>query len=310
MNPVDLNSLPLPALFAELGRSGLVRRVLELARDEDLGEGASGGDITTETWSPGSASVRARVACRRAGVVAGLAAMPMLLELFAPRARFEAMMADGARSESGDAIGIIEGPTREVLALERTMLNLLGRLSGVATLTARYAEAVGAGVRARVFDTRKTTPGLRALEKYAVRCGGGCCHRLGLFDAMLAKDNHVASVPLDRLAGHAAEAARRARGARPLRFVEIEADRLEQVERLLTVEAGLIDVILLDNMSVEMLRGAVALRDRMNARVVLEASGGVRLETIRAIAETGVERISVGAVTHAAASLDLGLDAE
>lgn len=307
---VDLNALLLPALFEELSRTGLVRRVLELARDEDLGMGAARSDITTEAWAPGDERTRARIACRQDGVIAGLAAMPMLIELFAPRTKFEAGHSDGGRASAGSSLGVLDGPTREVLVLERTMLNLLGRLSGIATLTARFVAAIGHGTRAALYDTRKTTPGLRMLEKYAVRCGGGHCHRLGLHDAMLVKDNHVALVPLDRLTVHAAEAARRARERRPIRFVEIEADRLEQVERLLAVEPGFIDMILLDNMNAAMLREAVALRDRLNRRVLLEASGGVRLDTIRAIAETGVDRISVGAVTHSAVSLDLGLDAE
>jgi nicotinate-nucleotide pyrophosphorylase (carboxylating) len=236
--------------------------------------------------------------------------MPMLVEVFAPETRFNASHDDGRAAASGAALGTLEGPTRQVLALERTMLNLIARLSGVATLTARFVESIGPGANAKVYDTRKTTPGLRLLEKYAVRCGGGFCHRLGLHDAMLVKDNHVAHIPLDRLAAHAAESARRARADRPLRFVEIEADRLEQVEALLSVEPGVIDAILLDNMPPAMLREAVAKRDSMNPRLLLEASGGIRLETIRAVAETGVDRVSVGALTHSAISLDLGLDSD
>lgn len=308
--PSDLNSLPLPTLYGELARSGLVRRLLELACDEDLGTGAARGDITTAAWSPRSERTRARLVCRQAGTIAGLAAMPMLVEVFAPETRFNASHDDGRAAASGAALGTLEGPTPQVLALERTMLNLIARLSGVATLTARFVESIGPGANAKVYDTRKTTPGLRLLEKYAVRCGGGFCHRLGLHDAMLVKDNHVAHIPLDRLAAHAAESARRARADRPLRFVEIEADRLEQVEALLSVEPGVIDAILLDNMPPAMLRDAVAMRDRLSPRTVLEASGGIRLETIRAVAETGVDRVSVGALTHSAISLDLGLDSD
>lgn len=307
---IDLNTLALPALFDELARTGHIRRLLELARDEDLGTGEARGDITTSVWSPPTERTRARLVARQPGIIAGLAAVPMLLELMAPTSRFSASHKDGTKAAAGATLGTLEGPTREVLALERTMLNLVGRLSGVATLTSRFVEAAGTAVRAKVYDTRKTTPGLRVLEKYAVRCGGGFCHRLGLHDAVLVKDNHVAHVPLDRLAAHAAAAAARARLERPLRFMEIEADRLEQVHALLTIEPGLIDVILLDNMPPATVRDAVAMRDRTNPRMLLEASGGVRLETIRGIAETGVDRISVGALTHSAASLDLGLDSD
>lgn len=305
MNAIpDLNALALPDLFEELARGGLIRRVLELARDEDLGE----GDITTQCWSPPASMTAARLVAREPGVIAGLEALPMLRAIFAPDAMWTPKVLDGQRAAQGETLGIIQGPTRQVLALERTMLNLLSRLSGVATSTARHVEAVGPGSRARVCDTRKTTPGLRMLEKYAVRCGGGWSHRLGLYDAMLVKDNHVAPIPLDALTRHAADAARTARAARTLRFVEIEADRIEQVEALLRVEPGLIDIILLDNFSLPLLRDAVALRDRLNPRVLLEASGGVTLASIGAIARTGVERISVGAITHSAVALDLALD--
>lgn len=303
---VDLNALPLPALFDELARGGLVRRIIALARDEDLGDV---GDVTTRAWSPPTERLVAVAAARREGIIAGLAAGPLVMEVFAPGSRFEGLVKDGSRVGRGVCVARVEGPTREVLAAERTLLNLIGRLSGVATLTSRFVDAIGSGVKARLFDTRKTTPGLRVLEKYAVRCGGGWCHRLGLFDAVLVKDNHVARVPLERLAAHAAEASRRARGEGSPRFVEFEADRLEQVAALLTVEPGLIDVILLDNMPPAMLREAVAMRDAAGSGVLLEASGGVRLDTVRAIAETGVDRISAGAVTHSAVSLDVGLDA-
>lgn len=307
--PLDLNALPLPDLYRELSRGGLVRRLLELARDEDLGSGEQRGDITSESWSAAEARGRYVIAARQAGVLAGLAAAPDLIELFSPESVLHPRAADGDRVEAGAVIAEIEGPAAAVPGLERTMLNLLGRLSGVATLTARFVETAGTAARARVFDTRKTTPGLRVLEKYAVRCGGGFCHRLGLYDAVLVKDNHIAGVPPERLTELAAQAARRARGARPLRFVEFEADGPEQVSALLAVERGLIDVILLDNMSPALLREMVLLRDWMNPGVLLEASGGVRLETIRAIAESGVERISCGAVTHSAVSIDFGLDA-
>ncbi|MDX2116253.1 MAG: carboxylating nicotinate-nucleotide diphosphorylase [Planctomycetota bacterium] len=302
----DLNALALPALFAELAGTGLVRRLFELARDEDLAPPL--GDITTRVWSPAEERVRARLVVREAGVVAGLEAAPMLLEILSPGARLEARAVDGAAVKRGDELAVIEGPTAEVLALERTLLNVVGRLSGVATLTAEFVRRVPTGARCRVMDTRKTTPGMRVLEKYAVRCGGGFCHRLGLHDAVLVKDNHVAAVPLKELAAHAERAAERARRERALRFVEIEVDTLAQLEELLRVRAGVIDIILLDNMEAGALRRAVALRDERRPGLLLEASGGVTLETIGAIAGSGVDRVSVGGLTHGARWLDVGLD--
>lgn len=311
MNPLaDLNALPLPDLYSELSRGGLVRRVLELARDEDLGPDGSprSGDITTRAWVAGDPAAAARLVAREAGVLAGMAALPELVEVFAPRCRATAHTPDGSAFARGDALAELRGPLAELLRLERTMLNLLSRLSGVATLTAEYVRAIGPGVRAGLFDTRKTTPGLRVLEKYAVRCGGGCCHRLGLHDAVLVKDNHLAGVPPSELPRRIAGAAARARADRPLRFVEVEADSLEQLEVFLTTPPGTIDVVLLDNMTPRMLARAVKRRDEAQPRLLLEASGGITLATIREVAMTGVDRISVGAVTHSARAIDLALD--
>ena len=200
------------------------------------------------------------------------------------------------------------GPLSAVLAVERVLLNFLQRLCGVATLTRAYVDAV-AGTGAAIFDTRKTTPGWRALEKYAVRCGGGSNHRMGLDDAVLLKDNHLVGIEPRRLADSVFEMLNRlsARDAKPT-FLEIEADCLEQVEQLLKVVG--IDAILLDNFSVDQLGKAVALRDRVGLRgkVSLEASGRITLQTVRVVAETGVDRISVGALTHSATALDLSLD--
>jgi nicotinate-nucleotide pyrophosphorylase (carboxylating) len=163
-------------------------------------------------------------------------------------------------------------------------------------------------VRARLYDTRKTTPGLRVLEKYAVRCGGGMCHRIGLFDAVLIKDNHIVGVGLDRLAAVVAEASRRARDEREVSFVEVEVESLAQLERVLGLGPGIVDIVLLDNMGLDDLRRAVAMRDASASKPALEASGGVRLDTVRAIAETGVERISAGTLTHGATWLDVAMD--
>lgn len=306
----DLNALPLPALFRELSKGGLVHRLLELARDEDLGTAgdAAHGDITSTAWLPREQSATASLVAREPGVLAGVAAMPMLIELFAPRCRAGVPLADGAPLQRGTTIAIIEGPLAEILRLERTMLNLLSRLSGIATLTSRYVSAVGAGTRAALFDTRKTTPGLRVLEKYAVRCGGGNCHRLGLHDAVLVKDNHIAGIPPGELPKRLADAAARARADRPLRFVEIEADSLDQFELFLTTPPGTIDVVLLDNMPPAMLARAVRRRDAVMPKLLLEASGGITLDTIRDVALSGVDRISSGAITHSARSIDLALD--
>jgi nicotinate-nucleotide pyrophosphorylase (carboxylating) len=230
-----------------------------------------------------------------------------ILDAFAPATVFRELVRDGRAFERGAVLGTLLGSRRQILTAERTLLNFLGRLCGVATQARAYVNAVGEGVKAKVYDTRKTTPGLRALEKYAVRCGGAESHRMGLHDAVLIKDNHLAGIAPERVADVVASAAEAAR-ERQVEFVEIEADTLEQVEIFLGLETGLIDFILLDNMSPDQLREAVAMRDRMNPGIQLEASGGVTLESMREIALTGVDRISSGAMTHAARWLDIGLD--
>ncbi len=223
------------------------------------------------------------------------------------RLRWSPQIADGSPVEKGTCAGIIEGPARGLLAAERILLNLLGRLSGIATLTRQYVAAV-AGTKARIYDTRKTTPGWRRLEKYAVRCGGGSNHRSGLFDAVLIKDNHLAlgarsAVGQPRYSP--AEAVARARQLNNAMIVEIEVDTLAQLDNVLPASP---DIVLLDNMSPAELAAAVARRNACNPAVELEASGGVNLESVRKIAEAGVDRISVGALTHSAVALDFGLD--
>lgn len=308
----DLNSLTLPRLFETLASGGLIRRVLELARDEDLGaigtQPAFRGDITSAAAIPEDARLEASLVVRGGGVVAGLEAAPKLLGVFGARCTFHPEAGDGDTATPHQCLGVLAGPARDVLTIERTFLNLIGRLSGVATMTARFVRAVQ-GTNAAIYDTRKTTPGMRALEKYAVRCGGGRLHRLGLADAALFKDNHIAGVAASDLGPRLAEASRRARRLAPgLAFVEAEVDSLDQLAAALSVEPGLIDVVLLDNMPPTMLRQAVAMRREAGSRVALEASGGATLETVRAIADTGVERIAVGAITHSAPALDVGLD--
>lgn len=272
----------------------LVEPVVRMALAEDLGRA---GDLTSEACVPEAARLSVAWVARRPGVLSGLSCARLSLHALAPEARFEALASDGDAIAPGQVLARSEAPARAVLSAERTGLNLMGRLSGIATLTRAYVDAV-TGTGARITDTRKTTPGLRQLEKYAVRCGGGINHRFGLDDAILIKDNHVAAC------GGVRPALERARAAAGhLVKVEIEVDRLEQLEEALPLGP---DVILLDNFSLADLRTAVALAA---GRVTLEASGGVDLTTVRPIAETGVQVISVGALTHSAPVLDIGLDA-
>jgi nicotinate-nucleotide pyrophosphorylase (carboxylating) len=271
----------------------LVEDAVRGALAEDLGRA---GDITTQATIPATARAGAVIAAREAGVVAGLDIAACAFRLVDASVVFTPKTEDGARIAKGDALAHVEGPARAILSAERVALNFLGRLCGIATLTARYAERV-AHTEAMVCDTRKTTPLLRAFEKYAVRCGGGANHRFGLDDAVLIKDNHIA------VAGGVAAALRAAKQfSGHMVKIEIEVDTLDQLEEVLAEGA---DIVLLDNMPPAMLREAVA---RIGGRMRAEASGGVNLETIGAIAETGVDLISVGALTHSARTLDLGLD--
>jgi nicotinate-nucleotide pyrophosphorylase (carboxylating) len=273
----------------------LVEPVVRAALAEDLGRA---GDITSAACIDADARLSARFASRKFGVVAGVGCARLSLLALDPAASFEAVVGDGEPLQAGTVIAHVRANARALLSAERTALNLMGRLSGIATLTRAYVDAV-AGTGAVITDTRKTTPGLRALEKYAVRCGGAVNHRFGLDDAILIKDNHVAA------AGGVGAAIRRAKAAAGhLVKVEAEVDGLEQLDEALAERP---DVIMLDNFSLADLRTAVA---RAKGQLVLEASGGVTLETVRAIAETGVDVISVGALTHSAPVLDIGLDAD
>jgi len=256
-----------------------------------LAEDVGSGDVTTTALIDQDQTCKAVVLAKETGVICGLdVAAVVFAEL---GVRFEPLVAEGSAVEA-EPIAEVEGPARGVLTAERVALNLIGRLSGISTLTRRYVDAV-AGTGAAILDTRKTTPGLRALEKHAVAVGGGTNHRLGLDDAVLIKDNHL------RLAGGISRAVTRARAATDLP-VEVEAETLTQVQE--AVEAGA-DTILLDNMTLGELREAVAL---VAGRAKLEASGGVTLDTVRAIADTGVDFVSVGALTHSARSLDVSLE--
>ena len=277
----------------------LVEPVVRLALAEDLGRA---GDVTAMACIPEDARMTAAFVARKAGVLAGIEAIRLSVLALDPQAQVDLRLNDGEALAPGAVLAVVEANARAFLSAERTALNLVGRLSGVATLTRAYVEAV-AGTGARIADTRKTTPGLRALEKHAVACGGGMNHRFGLDDAILIKDNHVA------VCGGVAQAVRRARAFAPhLMKVEVEVDGLDQLDAVLALidEGAAPDVIMLDNFSLADLRTAVG---RVGGRIVLEASGGVDLTTVRAVAETGVDVISVGALTHSAPNLDIGLDA-
>jgi nicotinate-nucleotide pyrophosphorylase (carboxylating) len=271
----------------------LIQDAVRAALHEDLGRA---GDLTTLATIPADRTAKAVIAARKPGVVAGL---PLAREAFAQMDAsviFEPMVEDGARLKPGDVVARISGNARAILSAERVALNYLGRLSGIATLTSLFADKV-AHTPAKIVDTRKTTPGLRAFEKYAVRCGGGMNHRYGLDDAILIKDNHIA------VAGGVAAALRAAKAvAGHLVKIEIEVDTLDQLAQVIAEGA---DVVLLDNMAPDMLRHAVA---QVDGRIRTEASGGVNLDTVKAIAESGVDMISIGALTHSAIVLDLGLD--
>jgi nicotinate-nucleotide pyrophosphorylase (carboxylating) len=267
-----------------------------------LAEDVGTGDVTTLATVPASTRAGAVMVAREPLVICGLPLAEAVFKEVSAEIEIERQAEDGQQAHKGQCLLRLRGPAGAMLTGERVALNFVQRLSGVATLTARFVEAV-AGTRARILDTRKTTPGLRALEKYAVRCGGGTNHRFGLFDRVLIKDNHLAALRLEP--PNAIEAAvRRARAQYPGLEVEVEADTLEQVEEALMGKA---DIILLDNMSNEQLRAAVWL---VNGRARTEASGGVNLATVRAIAETGVDYISVGALTHSARASDVALDFE
>jgi nicotinate-nucleotide pyrophosphorylase (carboxylating) len=287
------------------------RQIIRLAIREDL---EREHDWTTVALVPAEHIGAANIVAREAGIVAGAPVIALAIEEFGARISLDLAATDGQPVAAGTRVATIRGSVRDLLTAERTLLNLLGRLMGIATLTRRYVDAV-AGTRCRVYDTRKTTPGWRRLEKYAVRCGGGHNHRTGLYDAVLIKDNHLAQFGgPDRSPATAAAAVRQARdfltsfpgdaGARP-QIIEVEVDSLEQLAAVLPERP---DIVLLDNMAAPQLAEAVQLRDRAAPAVELEASGGVNLETISRIAATGIDRVSVGALTHSAKSLDVALD--
>lgn len=277
------------------------RALVALALAEDLGPT---GDRTSDALIPTTQPGRAAFIARSPGVLAGLPAVELVLAAVDPALTLETHVFDGAALDRDTRIATLSGPLRSILIAERTALNFLQRLSGVATLTRKYVEAV-AGTTAQVLDTRKTTPGWRLLEKYAVRMGGGANHRIGLYDGILIKDNHLAGLGDPTTAVRRAVELARAHPGNNGLVVEVEVDRLDQLDQALAVRP---EIVLLDNMTPEMLRAAAARRDATSPATRLEASGGVTLATIRAIAETGVDRVSVGAITHSAPALDIALD--
>ena len=288
-----------------------LEQLVRLAIREDL---ARGMDLTTFAVVPPGLPASAHIVARQSGVAAGLDLLAWIGQTLQASIDIALHAADGKHFQTGDCLATLTGDARDVLTCERTFLNFLGRLCGISSWTAEHVRLI-ADLPAKLYDTRKTTPGWRRLEKYAVACGGGKNHRLGLYDAILIKDNHLACHA--RITGKLLSPSEAIRHAREFlaqqpdvpidAIVEIEVDSLAQLEDALPANP---DIVLLDNMSTDQLRTAVVCRNEINPAVQLEASGGVRLSTLRAIAETGVNRISVGALTHSAVNLDLGLDWE
>lgn len=275
------------------------KRLVDLALAEDLEEA---GDLTSQATIPVELEGCAVFVARKAGVLAGLPAVQLVVTAVDHRLALEPIRKEGTVLTAGDRIASLRGPMRSILVAERTALNFLQHLSGIATQTRSYVDAVQ-GLPCRILDTRKTLPGWRLLEKYAVRQGGGHNHRVGLYDGVLIKDNHLAALGGGRRAViEAVQAARRTTSGVP---IEVEVDSLDQLDAALQVGP---DIILLDNMSLEQMTEAVVRRNRTAPQVQLEASGGVTLERLRDIARTGVDRISVGALTHSAPALDIALD--
>jgi nicotinate-nucleotide pyrophosphorylase (carboxylating) len=274
----------------------VVKDAVHRALEEDLG---CAGDITSAAVIPEGKKAKGKLITRKSGVIAGLVCAAETFRQLDPAISFQTKMRDGAKAAAKDVLAELEGPVAAILSGERVALNFVGHLSGIATLTAAFVAKVS-HTKAKITDTRKTTPGLRALEKYAVRCGGGVNHRMGLDDAILIKDNHIA------VAGGVSPALKAARVAvGHLVKIEIEVDTLDQLGGVL--QAGGADVVMFDNMDIGTMKQAV---DRVAGKLMIEASGGVSLETVAKIAETGVDVISVGALTHSASSLDVTLDIE
>lgn len=297
----------LESLAHAIRQSDDFRALLDIAHHEDLGDQSL--DLTGQLMFNESDTRAVALTARQPCTIAGLAFIQPILDRFTrpdESVTLELRAADADRANKGDTLATFTGSARAIVRAERTILNLASRLSGIATLTRAYADAA-AHTHAKICDTRKTTPGWRTLEKYAVRCGSGTSHRMGLHDALLIKDNHLAHLNEPELLNRVTTAAHHARtmGAA---FVQVEVDTLAQLDTLLTLPPKTIDMVLLDNMDTDTLAQAVAKRNAVSPALILEASGGVTLSTAAAIAETGIDRISIGALTHQAQSVDLGFD--
>lgn len=274
--------------------------LVDLAIREDIGN----GDITSQAVNLPEESFMGVFTSREEGVLAGVDLLPYILKKISPQSKIKVLLKDGAKLKRGSKIAIIKGPTAGVLMAERIILNFLQRLSGIATITQQYVKKIE-GTKCQILDTRKTTPGWRVLEKYAVLCGGGVNHRIGLYDMVMIKDNHIAS--LSKFSSTPIrEGVTRARQAinKNIKII-VEVDTLIQMVEALSIAP---DVILLDNMDIQKLKKAVQLRNKTMPKILLEASGGVNLKTVQKIAKTGVDRISIGALTHSVKALDIGLD--
>lgn len=277
-------------------------RLIAAALEEDLHDV---GDLTSQALIDADATGSVDIVARAAGVLSGMPIAPLVFSKVDARVTIEERIPDGTLLSPGDVVATVSGPVQALLSGERTVLNFLTHLSGVATRTRAFVDAI-AGTQATILDTRKTLPGWRDLHKYAVRCGGGANHRMGLFDAVLIKDNHLAAWRDAHPTATIAEAVRHARDVSPTcEFVEVEVDTLEQLADALQAPP---DMVLLDNMTCDQMREAVAMRNDTAPEVLLEASGGITLETAAGIARTGVDRISVGGLTHSAPALDLAFD--
>jgi nicotinate-nucleotide pyrophosphorylase (carboxylating) len=291
-----------------------IRDLIRVAKDEDLG--SAGDDVTSRLLIPETQVGVGTLVQKDVGIACGLPIVEMICRTYDERLRVEQIpgfhldIIEGRFSDTRvTPLLRVRGPLRSLLSAERVILNFLQRMSGVATLTHRFVKRAQ-GTAARIVDTRKTLPGFRLLDKYAVRRGGGYNHRLGLYDGLLVKDNHLSVVPLKEMAAYLSRVVSQSRAENPARPVEVEVDQIEQLREVLKVDG--IDVILLDNMDCPSMEEAVAMRNRANRKgtTELEASGGITIETVRSVALTGVERIAVGAITHSAPALDIGLEVE
>ncbi len=289
-------------LFESIVDSTALQELIERARIEDL---RTTGDVTSAVCIPETLTATAHFRARSRGRLCGGILLQQIASTYNEALQVTNILEDGSTLSPRQVIADIAGPLHAIVTAERVMLNFLTHLSGIATLTHQYVQAV-AHTHAKIYDTRKTIPGMRDLAKYAVHCGDGHCHRIGLFDAVLIKDNHIAHIPTENLNEAIQEIIERASSHAPRpEFIEIEVDTPEQFEQTLGTP---VDIVLLDNMAPELLKEAVQLRDQADSPIQLEASGGVDLASVVAIAETGVDRIAIGALTHSAPALDIGLD--